>query len=194
MKRFGRRLRRRLPARASAPFLLGALIILTGCSFDYDGDTAETGEGEIPQIELYGVTMYVSRDTNLELRADHIATYQSRRIQEMESVSFREFGPDGELRVEGFADFATLNLDNENVELSGNIRFLSTVEDAEVESEYLFWNNDERVLSAQGEVVRLRRNDGSEILGTGLELDGRRNSLRFSSGVSGSYIVGEAAE
>lgn len=170
--------------------LLG--VVLLGCSFDYsDAELAEERSQEIPQIELYGVRTQISRDTTLRLQAVHVATYPERDLQIMENVTFQEFGRDGDLRLEGEAELATLYLDTENVRLEGTIKFHSTIEDAEVESEFLYWDNDARTLSSEGSEVNFRRSDGSELNGNGMILDGRRNSVGFSSGVRGSYIVGE---
>ncbi len=168
------------------------ILMIPACSFNYDDAQLDSKRAEdVPQIELFGVSMEVSRENRLELTADHIATFPERNVQEMDRVVFREFGPDGTLRVEGQSDSAILYLDTENVLLKGSIRFVSSVEDAQVESEYLFWDSDQRVLTAEDEPVFLSRSDGSYINGTGMVLDGRRNSVRFTGGVTGSYIVGQ---
>ncbi len=180
---------RRLPRRAR---LLLIVLLSSGCTFEY-GDPSGDSELERspPQIEIYGVEMVISRANRIEISADHVATYAEEEIQEIRGLTFREYDPGGELRVEGSADRATLHLDTEDIQLEGTIRFRSSIEDALVESEFLYWNNDSRVLTAEGNEVTLYRDDGSRITGRGLILDGRRNSVRFTGGVRGSYVAGE---
>jgi LPS export ABC transporter protein LptC len=177
------------PARGRLlPALLGVLA-LAGCTFDYSGAQVERDEEEkIPQVELINVMMVVERDNRLELTASRIASYPAEKYQEFTDLRFREFGPEGDLRLEGAADSGVMALDTEDVELRGEVRFFSQVEDATIESEFLFWDADARIMTGTEDgVVRLEGEDGSWVEGRGLAVDGRRNSVTFSGGVEGVF-------
>jgi len=184
---------RRRPGRIrSVAVALAALLGASACTFDYGpAQVEDTAPGPVPQVELVDVQMVVERDNRLELTAGRIASYPEEGYQEFTDLRFREFGPDGDLRLEGQADSGILYLDTENVELRGTVRFYSTVEEATIESEFLSWNADARVLTAPGErPVTLVRDDGSRVEGRGMTVDGRRNSVTFSAGVEGVFNDG----
>lgn len=166
---------------------------VASCSFDYSEGAVESERTEeIPQVEVLNVRMVVDRENRLELTADRVATFRERRVQEFEMLSFREFGPDGEIRVEGTADGGTLDLDTEDVELRGTVRFYSRVEEAQLESSYLSWNNADRILEGRPDgVVTIVRDDGSHVEGRGLRLDGRRSRVELTGGLQGEFFTGE---
>lgn len=176
------------PRRRAWLLLLG--LVVAGCSFDYADARVEVEDaGALPQVELLDVTMRIQRDNRLELSADRIASYPDLGYQEFSALRFREFGPDGELRLEGQADSGRLMLDTENVDLQGTVRFYSTVEEAEIRSEFLSWESADRVLRGpETSPVILQRDDGSRVEGRGLRVDGRRNSLQFERGVEGRFV------
>lgn len=176
-------------------FLAVGALLLAGCSFDYsDGEVGETGEEAIPQVELLDVTMVIVRNNRLELTARRIASFPEEGYQEFAGLAFREFGPEGDLRLEGEAESGILDLESEDVELMGTVRFYSTVEEASIESEFLSWDADARVLTAPADrPVVLTRDDGSRVEGRGMTVDGRRNSVEFSAGVEGVFVDPEEA-
>lgn len=166
-----------------------ATVLCVACSFDYRAAAIE-GErrAEVPQVEIFDAVSVVARENRLELRAKRIAIYPERRVQEMDFLTFSEFGPAGDLRLDGSADHALLDLDSEDIELSGNIVLNSRIEGARLESQFLRWSAKERVLTGKaGDRVRVRRDDGSYVVGGGFRVDGRRNSVFLSDGVEGVY-------
>ena len=166
-----------------------ALLVLAGCSFDYtDADIEGERNVSVPQVEIENARMVIERDTRIELTATRIASYPEERLQRFEGLRFTEYGPDGEVRVTGFAEGGILYLDTEDVELTGTIRFYSQIEEAELETGYIYWENDARILRGrEDESVYIRRDDGSEVQGAGLRVDGRRNAVELTSGVSGVF-------
>lgn len=168
------------------------LVVLSGCTFDYSGaDVERDAADRIPQVELVEVEMVIERSNRLHLSASRIASYPDEGYQELRDLRFSEYGPNGQLRLEGRADRGRLDLNTENVELRGDVSFFSTVEDATIQSEFLYWNAGERVLSSSDDTpVILERDDGSRVEGRGMEVDGRRNSVRFTRGVQGIFQDG----
>lgn len=174
------------PAGVILPALL---LVLAGCSFDYtDADIEGERNVSVPQVEIENARMVIERDNRIELTADRIASYPEERLQRFEGLRFTEYGPDGSIRVTGFAEGGILYLDTEDVELTGAIRFYSQIDEAELETGYLYWENNARILRGnENEPVRILRDDGSEVSGAGLRVDGRRNSVELTSGVSGVF-------
>lgn len=168
---------------------LAAVLGITGCTFDYTaGEVESRRREEVPQVELINVRMVVERDNRLELTAERIAVYRERRTQEFSGVFFQEFDTAGELRLEGRAERGVLDLDTEDVELFGEIRFYSRPDEAALESSFLSWNNADRILAGEpdGEVL-IRRDDGSWVQGAGVRVDGRRNRVEFTGGLTGEF-------
>lgn len=163
--------------------------VLSGCTFDYtDGQVESRRTEETPQLELLNVRMVVERENRLELSAERIAIYRERRTQEFRKLSFREFDATGTIRLEGYADGGVMNIDTEDVELLGEVRLISTVENAEMESAFLSWDSAARVLrGAPDQEVRIHRDDGSWVEGRGLRVDGRRNLVEFEEGFRGEF-------
>jgi LPS export ABC transporter protein LptC len=170
--------------------LLVVVSVWSACSFDYTAARVEAdGNRSRPEVELLQVRMVVQRETRLELSAARIATYEERREQEFELLVFREFGSDGQLRLEGEAEAGVMNLDTEDVELLGTVRFFSRVEEAVLESSSLSWRNADRLLLGDPEeTVTIRRDDGSWVHGQGIRVDGRRNQVAFENGLEGEFV------
>lgn len=174
------------------PALSTLLILLfVSCTFDYTGSTVEAERSEeIPQVEVLNVRMVVERDNRLELTAARIATFRERRRQEFEDLYFEEYGPDGLIRVEGYAERGYLHLDSEDVELLGTVRFYSRTEETQFESSFLQWENADRILRGEPDgSVYILKDDGSWVEGTGLRLDGRRSSVELTGGFEGEFFT-----
>ncbi|MFW5796060.1 MAG: LPS export ABC transporter periplasmic protein LptC [Alkalispirochaeta sp.] len=192
----------------AASFLVVFLTLFGGgCTFDYEeGSMKASRDKGVPQVEIRDVQMVVVRENRLELIASRVATYPDTNLQEVDDIVFREFGPDGALRLEGRAERGVFYLDTENVELSGEVQITSFVEDGSITSSFLFWNDEARTLSSEptaeeedsdsqvAGTVRLERGNGTVVEGVGLHLDGRRNRVEFRDGVQGVYHTDDDAE
>ena len=169
--------------------LVGATV---GCSFDYsDAQVEGENSSEVATIELNAVTMVLIRDNTIKLTADRVATFSGDGTQRMDGLKFREYGPTGDLRIEGEAETAVLYIESEDVELSGEVIVYSTSEETLLSSQFLRWESEPRTLSGTDSgVVTIEQSDGSAIRGKGMVVDGRRNSVRFDSEVEGVYATG----
>ncbi len=177
--------------RIPPPVTIAILLMATvACSFDYDEAMVESeGRSGVPQVEVLDVRMVIVRENRLELTADRIATYPDEGVQEFSNMVFREYGPAGDLRLEGSSDEGLVYLDSEDIELRGTVRLRSIVEDAELSSGFLYWENADRILRSDEEkMVTALRGDGSYLEGAGLRVDGRRIVVEFHHGVSGTYV------
>lgn len=174
--------------------LLAVLLpVAGGCAPDNALPEGADGEGAIPQVEVLQARMVVDRDYRVEMRVDRIATYRDRNLQVFEGISFREYGPDGALRLEGEADRGIFFFDSENIELTGTVWFHSFQEEARLESSHLSWDQADRLLAGPPDGrVSLLRDDGSVVEGTGFRLKGRENKIIFSRGVAGRFSAEES--
>jgi hypothetical protein len=76
------------------------------------------------------------------------------------------------------------------VELEGAVSFYSSAHEAGIETDYLFWNDEERTLEAKPEnLVRVERDSGTVVEGRGFSADLRRAVVRFEDGVEGTVVT-----
>lgn len=186
----------------------GAVLALPGCSLDYGeglaGDLAE----DVPDTVVMGFVHTVVENgvPRFRLEAERGESFQAKRLMRLRGVRFTEYAPstrsagsagnaeDGlpAVSAEGRADSAVLYTDTESAELSGAVRFYSSGDGVRVESGYLEWDGEERVLRSRTDsVTTLIDDDGSRLSGAGFEADAARRSFAFRSGAEGRYASPE---
>ena len=78
--------------------------------------------------------------------------------------------------------------ETESVEIWGNLSFYSDREEATLEGEYLFWDNELSTLSGKPEdEIKIVASKGSEISGKGFFADSKTKSIKFDNQVSGTW-------
>lgn len=178
--------------RAKGALLAFLTMLLFGCSLDYH--SAEAGGnsiGEIPDTILYNFTTNSVRGKQpyFRIKAAEAETFDKKNITIFTKVSFQEFNSAGKVVARGTADRAVYHADTKNAELSGNIDVYSTREKAQITTNYLFWNNDNKTLTGKPNVpVKIVKDDGSKIDGSGFDANLRTRSIQFSSNVRGSFV------
>ncbi len=191
--RAGRPLRCTLRAAAVV-----ALLVLAGCSLDYDaGRIAQERPEDIPETILFQSSYTVERKSNrvLVFAAERLETYPEQEKQLLYGISFEERSAEGEVLSSGNADEAVYFTDTSDVELTGGIRFRSDTEGAEVTADYLYWSDEEsRLTSRENDRVTVVRDSGSEITGLGFEADTRLKEVSFSGDVSGRLVTDDEEE
>ena len=171
--------------------LLCAFAAALGCSLDYEDalvqeDMAET----IADVILTNFEHFIVKGGRIvaKIRADRAELYEKKQETILEGVYLQEFGDDGELINEAWADRAVYYSETEDAEVSGEIYLYSYREEAELVAQTLRWDEEGRRLTSDPEeVVHLRSEDGSELTGQGFEADFRNNILRFATGAQGVY-------
>jgi LPS export ABC transporter protein LptC len=183
----------RASRRCRILLLLTATAVALGCSLDYDaGRIAEERPEEIPETILFQSSYTVERtnDRVLKFTAEQAESYPEQNKQLLFGLTFTERDGNGEVLSSGTADSATYFTDTDNVELSGGIRFRAETESAEVQAEYLYWNDEEdRLTSREDERVTVIRDSGSRITGLGFEADTRLKEVSFTGDVSGTLVT-----
>jgi len=177
--------------------VLVALAALGSCSLEY-GETelaAEISE-DTPDTILFQVRHTIVRDGSARFIVDagRAETFSRQSRQYLSDVRFREIAADGETVTDGTADYAEYQTDTEDLELTGNLRFYSSEEDAWLTAEYLYWNSESRLLTSEpSEPVVLERGDGTTISGRGFVAEMARSIIRFEEGVSGTLVEEDEA-
>ena len=107
----------------------------------------------------------------------------------LENLFFREISPEGEVVTEGEAEKATIFTQTDNVEMRDKIRFSGSTQESTVITDYLFWNNEERLLTGKPDhKVTILKSDGTRIEGKGFIADAASLEIEFSEEVEGLYV------
>lgn len=171
---------------------LVAVVLVFSCSLDYEGtQLTEDLATDIPEITLIRVAHTVVRDgvRRFRVEAQQVEDYPGKNLQLLSGVVFTEYNATGAVATSGNADHAVFDTETENVELTGNLRFYSSKEQAWVSTNALYWDSDARLLTANpDELVRVWKADGTTIIGRGFTADAGQNVVTFDSGVEGTLV------
>ena len=183
-----------LPGLGVFAFLLLLVLLSSACALDYEeGRVADEIAEEVPTTRLVNAEITAVREGTLVVTAGLLESYPKQDRQILEEITFRERGPDGEIRLEGRASRAVHHLAGDDIELQGEIYFYSAVEEASIESEFLYWEEEASILRSEPDgTVRLTEEDGTSIEGRGFRADGRRRTVFFDHGVEGTIVTEEA--
>lgn len=184
---------------SAAVGLFAATALLAACSFEYSGAGAspEALIESIPQTELADVTHTIVRDGRVvaEFHAQHVRNFPRAARTELEQVSYSEYDGNGNVVTTGSFQRAVYHSEREDAELAGAIRLRSRSQDVRLEAETLRWDDARhRLTSGAGATVQISRDDGSQVSGTGLEVDVRRKTVRFSGPVTGTLVTESTEE
>lgn len=160
-----------------------------GCSLDYGAALSEElGEG-MPDSVLYGFKHTVVENGNprYALEADTAASYNDNEKIEFTAVKFREYGDDGELVAEGGGASVSFYPATESADLSGSVEFFRAKDELLVQSGFLRWDGEARLLTSRADVVtRVRDGEDSIIQGAGFSADAARRTFSFENQAQGS--------
>lgn len=146
---------------------------------------------EFPDISLTGATYVLGRggEQNLTVKADEIAIYEKANKAEITRLQFFQTDESGEDLLTGKADFATVNTESYDATLFGNIQVVQKEEDFTIEAEQLIWLHDEQViLSAEGEAVRILFDGGQTLLGSGFKGNLKTGLYEFTGQTEGVLL------
>ncbi len=172
--------------------VVSSAFFLSGCQFNYEESMmAEDLDEEIPDTILNNFSQVMVKDTvpTFYIKADKSLTYGKRKETVFQSVHFQEYDEDGAVVTDGKADNAKMFNETESVELWGNLDFYSRREEASLEGEYLFWDNEKATLSGKpDDSIKIVESSGSEIAGKSFFADSKTKSIRFESQVTGTWV------
>jgi LPS export ABC transporter protein LptC len=185
------RVSRRLRARILLP-VLSLLAVLAGCSIDYKGASQEDqAPAGIPDTVAIGLLHRIHKDgrLTLQLEAARAETYNSKNTTILTNAHFIEFDEKGGAATEGQARTVVFHSDTENAEITGAVRVHSAAEKGDVRADTLRWENKTKRLTAPPtDLVRIRKDDGSSLIGSGFAGDFQSRKITFTGSVQGTYV------
>lgn len=167
-------------------------VILASCSLDYEGtQLTEDLAVDIPEITLTDVSHTVVRDgvPRFRVEAQDVEDYPGKNQQLLSGVSFTEYDATGAVATTGSAENAVFDTETEDARLTGGLEFYSSKEGAWISTDALYWDDDERLLTADRDrLVRVWKADGTAIVGRGFTADAGQNVVTFDAGVEGTLV------
>ena len=151
-------------------------------------------EDSIPNIVMKNVTHVSATKEHLLMKvsAESSKSYEKKKTTVMTGVKFQEWDSLGTLVAEGQADKITYFSNTKNAEIEGNIKVHSLKEKGAIQTEYLSWEDKNRILKGKPDIkVSLIDDDGSKVAGTGFEADLKRMVISFIHAVEGEYVVSD---
>ncbi len=182
----------------SPPVFVFLSLLLASCSLDYSQaalpeDLADTVPETI--ILKFKQTNVNERKVKQLLEADRAESFTKSKKTIFQNLHYSEFDSEGVKVVEGKASEVVYQTESEDAEISGNVWFHSYSEKTSIYAESLSWKNKEKILtSGPDQLVRVIKEDGSFMQGTGFETDLRLKQVVFSRGVTGKYIKEDETE
>jgi LPS export ABC transporter protein LptC len=179
-------------SRSAAVGAAAIVLAVSACSLDYDQvRVAEEISADVPETIIFDFEHTVVRNGRraFSIRAEASRSFPDQEQQLLEGIYFAEFDKNEDIVTEGIADRATLYTDTENVEIYEGIEFYTRREEAGLTAEYLFWNDEQRLLTSNpDDSVTLQRDDGSEVEGRGFRADMKYKTMSFERDVQGVYV------
>lgn len=171
---------------------------LWGCSLDYGATLAEDLAEDIPDTVVihFSHTIVEQGLPRFRLEAERGEAYQAKQLMKLTGIKFTEYSPGGKtISASGKADQALFYTDTESAELSGSVSFRSESDGVMVQSGFLRWDGEKRVLTSRAETVTtLSNDDGSSLSGSGFGADAARRSFSFGNRAVGRFVAPEAGD
>jgi hypothetical protein len=129
-------------------------------------------------------------DPVVRFQAEKAERWEEKRNMDLQHFSFEQFKDHSEdTDALGRAGRAAVELDTGNIRLDNGVNIAIDSEDITIETSRLDWKDKEKILSgAEGEEVRILRENGTAFVGHGFFADARSRTWGFAGEVGGSYI------
>ena len=172
--------------------LLFISFILRSCTHNYEDSVMDDEFSEkTPESIVYNFKEVVIKEgkPSYILEADKAATYGETKSIVFTDLYFIEYNSKGEVATEGACIEAEYFFNTDNIEFRKKMVLSGSEQGFFIEGEYLFWDNELRLLSGKGNTpVRIRDRDGSFIKGNGFLSSAETRSFSFSEGIKGKYV------
>ncbi len=173
-------------------------VLCTGCKLDYkDADLAEEMNEQVPNSILEDFSQVVVRDGKVSyvFSADYAKLFDSTKLTYFDNIGFIEYKADGSTGTEGAAEKAIHDSKTDNIIFDGKIILNATAQDFVVKSDYLEWNNEDKILKSMDDTeVSIEQGDGSMVKGRGFIADAQGKSFIFLEEASGRYYEDEETD
>ena len=166
-------------------------IVILSCSIDHsDIEIAEEIGENIPDsvIENFSYTSVDNGSIIFRLYSKKAENYSKKKETILYYVVFHEYNTDNELVTEGTAEKGVIYTESDDAELTGSLIIYSAANEAEITAEYLYWDDSAKSLTGSDNGnVKLLKDSGTEISGTGFYGDLRSKIFSFDKNVNGIY-------
>ena len=169
------------------------MISLVSCSFNYnEAGIEESLDDNVPDIILKNAKMVFVRGTSVTIESDYVEIYSNQAQQNMFDVTFREEDKEGDIRMEGEVSQVTIDTETNNITMVGEVFARSNTDETEITTEYLYWNDEERIMEGSTVFpVTITKDIGSSISGYGFIGNADSRELTISGNVKGQLVVDE---
>ncbi len=175
-------------------FATGIFILLFSfsCKMDNGGPPlAETLQESTPDTVLTSFIYTKSENghKSYSIYAEKAMTFDKKNQTFLTHVVFQQFNEHNAIVTEGKADKGIIFTGNNNAEISGNIKIYSSREKAQIETSYLYWNNDKKTLTGKpGVRITITKDSGTVIRGGNFQGDMKTKTYTLDGGITGEYI------
>ena len=167
-------------------FTFGLLIL--SCTINYSESEVNNKNNEIPDTVLNNMKYIVVKDgiVVIEITSEQTFNYNETEKTVLTNTVFKEFDGKGAIKNFGKADYSVYEHTTENAKFSGGIELQSESQGTSLRTDLLYWNeSDRKLISNSDQKVRITRNDGSIVQGSGFSADFSTKTITFESEVSG---------
>lgn len=143
-------------------------------------------------IENFSYTSVDNGSIIFQLYSQKAENYSQKNETILEKVVFREYNLQNIIVTEGTAERGLIHTDTDDAELTGSLIIYSTENKAEITADYLYWNNTDKTLrGSDNGSVKLQKDSGTRISGTGFTGDLKTKIFTFEKNVKGNYLYEE---
>ncbi len=175
-------------------FIVSSVLIFS-CSMDYDEIKVVDKLGEnIPDniIENFSYTSVDNGSPTFQLYSRKAENYSQKKETLLDEVVFREYNLQNKIVTEGTAERGLIHTDTDDAELTGSLIIYSAENEAEITADYLYWNSsDKTLIGSESGNVKLLKDSGTGISGTGFTGDLKTKIFTFERDVKGNYLYEE---
>ena len=163
------------------------VLLLASCTFREDEEVHE--KAVLPDIILEGAEYTLGQDGNspIYINSSRMTLYSRDNRAIVENMEFVSYNDDGTISIEGSADHAEIDTENETKELEGNVLLHQSDGDMMIKAESLYFDTKNEEITADG-TVSVSSEDGS-FRGMGFAADLRENIYSFKLIEEGEFII-----
>ncbi len=169
-----------------------SVLLTFSCSINYDESSlADKILKNTPDSVLYSFIYTESNNghKSFSIYADKAMTFNTKQQTLLQGVVFQQFDENNNIITEGKADRGTIFTENNNAEISGNIKIYTSREKAQLGTTYLYWDNDKKTLTGQPDaVITITKDSGTIIRGKDFKGNMLLKTYTLNGGVTGEYI------
>jgi LPS export ABC transporter protein LptC len=172
----------------------GLCVFFVSCSFNYDTDA---GSGEsIPDMVITdaAASRYEKNALSVVLSARLLEIYNTDSVWAGDTVSFTQYSGDGSgtVEAEGQAGLFLVDQKEDVYSLGDSVSFRYIPDELRLSADDLQWQKKTHWLSAPSNgVVSIKKDDGSEIRGTGFFADTLSRKYEIIRNVAGQLDSGQ---